>query len=92
MTARGECMPSRRGAKLKFSAYQKPHFRHIILVSAITGGVFMCRISLCRALGIATVSFGVGVLVAFLLPGYLIAFVEAAAVVVAGTLLLKKYK
>ena len=52
----------------------------------------MCRISLCRALGIATVSFGVGVLVAFLLPGYLIAFVEAAAVVVAGTLLLKKYK
>ena len=51
----------------------------------------MCRISLCRAFGIATVGFGLGVLVAFMLPGYLIAFVEAAAVVTAGVLLLKKH-
>ena len=72
-------------------AYQKSPLRHIILVSTITGGVFMCRISLCRAFGIAAASFGVGVLVAFLLPGYLIAFVEAAAVIAAGLLLLKKH-
>ena len=52
----------------------------------------MCRISLSGVFGIAAASFGAGVLVAFLLPGYLVAFVEAAAVVAAGVLLLKKHK
>lgn len=51
----------------------------------------VCRIELKKAFGIAVVCFGVGVLVSFLLPGYLIAFVEAAAVIVAGLLLLGKH-
>ena len=51
----------------------------------------MCRINLCRAVGIATVSFGLGVLSAFMLPGYLVIFVTATAVVAAGLLLLKKH-
>ncbi len=51
----------------------------------------MCRINLRKALGMAAVCFGVGVLVAFMLPGYLIAVVEAAAVIVAGLLLLGKH-
>ena len=59
-------------------------------MKAITGGVVMCRMSLRRALGVATVCFGVGVLASFLLPGYLLAFVEAAAVIIAGLLLLGK--
>lgn len=51
----------------------------------------MCRISIRKVLGIGAVCFGAGVLVSFLLPGYLIAFVEAAAVVAAGLLLLGKH-
>ena len=51
----------------------------------------MCRISLRKAFGIAAVCFGIGVLVSFMLPGYLIAFVEAAAVIAAGLLLLGKH-
>ena len=51
----------------------------------------MCRISLCKVFGVATLSFGLGVLAAFMLPGYLIAFVEAAAIIAAGVLLLKKH-
>ena len=51
----------------------------------------MCRVGLRKVLGIGAVCFGVGVLVSFLLPGYLIAFVEAAVVVAAGLLLLGKH-
>ncbi|MGM9682211.1 MAG: hypothetical protein ACI3XQ_01305 [Eubacteriales bacterium] len=51
----------------------------------------MCRINLRKAMGIAAVCFGAGVLLSFLLPGYIIAFVEAAAVIVAGVLLLGKH-
>ncbi len=51
----------------------------------------MCRINLRKALGVAAVCFGAGVLISFLLPGYLIAFVEAAVVIVAGLLLLGKH-
>ena len=51
----------------------------------------MCRINLRKALGLSAVCFGTGVLAAFVLPGYLIAFACAAAVICAGLLLLGKH-
>ncbi len=50
----------------------------------------MCRIHLRRVLGISVICFGAGILLSFLLPGYFLAFIEAAVVVAAGILLLKK--
>ncbi len=48
----------------------------------------MCQIHLRKLLGISLVCFGAGILLSFLLPGYFLAFLEAAAVVAAGLLLL----
>lgn len=50
----------------------------------------MCRINMRKLIGISTVCFGAGILLAFLLPGYFIAFIEAVVVVAAGILLLGK--
>ncbi len=51
----------------------------------------MCRINLRKAIGISAVCFGAGILLSFLLPGYFLAFIEAAVVIVAGVLLLGKH-
>lgn len=48
----------------------------------------MCHIRLRRALGISAICFGAGILLSFILPGYLLAFIEAAALIAAGLLLL----
>ncbi|MBO5883818.1 MAG: hypothetical protein J6Q78_05390 [Clostridia bacterium] len=48
----------------------------------------MCRIDLRRVAGIGAACFGAGILLSFLLPGYLLAFVESAVVIAAGILLL----
>ena len=45
-------------------------------------------IPLRRAIGAVAVSFGAGILFSFLLPGFLLAFVEAVVLVAAGILLL----
>ena len=41
-----------------------------------------------QLIGVCTVCFGAGILLSFLLPGYFLAFIEAAAVVASGILLL----
>ena len=48
----------------------------------------MRHIRLRVALGISATSFGAGILLSFILSGYLLAFIEAAALVAAGLLLL----
>lgn len=48
----------------------------------------MCHIPLRRLIGGAAVAFGAGILFSFLLPGFLLAFIEAAVLVAAGVLLL----
>lgn len=51
----------------------------------------MCLIRLRRAVGMAAVCFGAGILLSFLLPGYILAFLEAVVVIAAGVLLLGKH-
>ena len=48
----------------------------------------MRHIKLRVALGISATSFGAGILLSFILSGYLLAFIEASALVAAGLLLL----
>lgn len=43
-----------------------------------------------KLVGFCTVSFGAGILLSFLLPGYFLAFIEAIAVIASGILLLGK--
>ncbi len=52
----------------------------------------MCQINLRKLLGISAVCFGAGILLSFLLPGYFLAFLEAAVVVAAGLLLLGRHR
>ena len=52
----------------------------------------MCRINMRILIGTCTVSFGAGILLSFLLPGYFLAFIEAAVVIAAGILLLGKHR
>ena len=52
----------------------------------------MCRANMRVLLGSCAVCFGAGILLSFLLPGYILAFIEAAVVVCAGVLLLGKRK
>lgn len=42
-----------------------------------------------QTIGVLTLTFGAGILFAFLLPGRILAFVEAAVLLCAGFLLLK---
>ncbi len=55
------------------------------------GGIAMCHIRLRKALGISAVCFGAGILLSFILPGYFLAFIEAAVLIAAGVLLLGKH-
>ena len=50
----------------------------------------MCQVTLRKLFGISAVCFGAGILVSFLLPGYILAFLEALAVIAAGIFLLSK--
>ncbi len=52
----------------------------------------MCRADLRKLVGSCAVCFGAGILLSFLLPGYILAFIEAVAVVLAGVLLLGKHR
>ena len=84
MTANGNiCFRYSKVSNMGFLAYN--------FGESISGGVYMCRINLRKALGLSAVCFGTGVLAAFVLPGYLIAFACAAAVICAGLLLLGKH-
>jgi hypothetical protein len=51
----------------------------------------MCQIRLRKLLGLTAVAFGAGILLSFILPGYFLAFIEAAAIIAAGLLLLEKH-
>lgn len=42
-----------------------------------------------RTVGVLTLTFGAGILLAFLLPGRILAFIEAAVLLCAGLLLIK---
>ena len=59
-------------------------------IETAEGGVVMCQIHLRKMLGISVICFGAGILLSFLLPGYILAFIEAAVVIVSGILLLSK--
>ena len=50
----------------------------------------MYRINTRRLIAISVICFGAGILVSFLLPGYFLAFIEAAVIIAAGILLLWK--
>ncbi len=50
----------------------------------------MCQDHLRKVIGISAICFGGGILLSFLLPGYFLAFLEAAAVIAFGALLLGK--
>ena len=50
----------------------------------------MCTCFLRRAIGIGALCFGAGVLFAFILPGLMIAFLEAAVILFAGLMLCAK--
>lgn len=50
----------------------------------------MCQVNLRKLVGISAICFGAGILLAFLLPGFFLAFLEAVVVIVAGILLLGK--
>ncbi len=47
----------------------------------------MCSRIVRRVIGIGALCFGAGVLLAFLLPGLIIAFIEAAVILLAGLML-----
>lgn len=51
----------------------------------------MCQIKIRKLLGISAVCFGAGILLSFILPGYFLAFLEAAVLIAAGLLLLGKH-
>lgn len=51
----------------------------------------MCHIRLRKLLGISAVCFGAGIFLSFILPGYFLAFIEAAILIAAGILLLGKH-
>ena len=69
---------------------------HLVYVGAYTenetgiGGVAMCQIKLRKLIGLSAMCFGAGILLSFLLPGYILAFLEALVVIAAGVLLLGK--
>ena len=48
----------------------------------------MCRYRVRRLVGICAASFGLGILLSYFLPGFLLSFLEAVALVAAGILLL----
>ena len=50
----------------------------------------MCQITWRRLIGLVAVSFGAGILLSFLFPGYILAFIEAVVMIAAGILLLGK--
>ena len=47
-----------------------------------------CR-KLRQAIGVLTLTFGAGILLAFILPGKILAFIEAAVLLCAGLMLIK---
>ena len=49
----------------------------------------MCMRNVRRIIGIGALCFGAGVLLSFLLPGFIIAFIEAAAILLAGFMLIQ---
>ncbi len=51
----------------------------------------MCHIRLRKLIGISAVCFGAGIFLSFILPGYFLAFIEAAILIAAGILLLGKH-
>ncbi len=50
----------------------------------------MCQMRLRRLLGISAVCFGAGIFLSFILPSFILAFIEAAALIAAGILILGK--
>lgn len=52
----------------------------------------MCRIHLRRIIGIPMICFGVGILCSLLLPGCVLALIEALVVIVFGLLLLNGHR
>ena len=63
---------------------------HILKINLYMEAFVMCRIGFRKLAGISAICFGAGIFLSFLLPGYFLAFLEAAALVSAGVLLLRK--
>lgn len=50
----------------------------------------MCNRKLRRVIGLGCAALGLGILMSYLLPGFILAFAEAIALSVAGFMLLKR--
>ncbi len=50
----------------------------------------MCAKRTKTIIGIAALSFSAGILAAYILPGFIIAFIESAVLLAVGVLLIKK--
>jgi len=50
----------------------------------------MCAKRARTIIGVAALSFSAGILAAYILPGFIIAFLESAVLLVAGLMLIKK--
>ena len=50
----------------------------------------MRRLNTRQIIALSVICFGAGIFLSFLLPGYLLAFIEAAVIIAAGILLLWK--
>ena len=50
----------------------------------------MCQIKLRRVIGLGAVCFGAGIFLSFILPSFILAFIEAAVLIAAGILLIEK--
>lgn len=50
----------------------------------------MCDRKLRRLIGLCCAALGLGILLSYILPGFILAFAEAIALCVAGFMLLKK--
>lgn len=48
----------------------------------------MCKCKIKKIVGLCSLTFGLGILMSYFLPGFLLAFLESVALVVAGIILL----
>lgn len=50
----------------------------------------MCHMKLRRVIGLGAICFGAGIFLSFILPSFILAFIEAAVLIVSGILLVEK--
>ena len=76
---------------LLFFVVVLPHAAYNSIEHVCEGGINMCHIRLRQLLGLCAVCFAAGILCSFVFPLYFLAFLEAAVLIAAGVLLLRKH-